>query len=200
MKPTISTQLGQQLHLTPHLLQSIRLLQLNGVQLELEIRQALENNPLLELEEFSEPEAHAGIGDDPAMEVAAFDELPESSLWDVHGSSWNNGDDDRTQRVAATASSDPHVRLLSELALEMDEKTLALAAFWLENSDDAGYLCAAAEELAALAAQRCQVSLSQAEAVRQRCKATWNCWQPTTMRGSPAVSMSKLTMCAKRYG
>lgn len=51
MKATLATQLGQQLHLTPALLQSIRLLQLNGLQLEQEIRQALENNPLLELEE-----------------------------------------------------------------------------------------------------------------------------------------------------
>ncbi|WP_152666381.1 hypothetical protein, partial [Xanthomonas perforans] len=36
MKTTISAQLGQQLHLTPQLLQSIRLLQLDGMQLELE--------------------------------------------------------------------------------------------------------------------------------------------------------------------
>jgi len=42
MKPTMSTQLGQQLHLTPQLLQSIRLLQLDGMQLEVEIRRALE--------------------------------------------------------------------------------------------------------------------------------------------------------------
>jgi len=34
MKTTLATQLGQQLHLTPALLQSIRLLQLNGLQLE----------------------------------------------------------------------------------------------------------------------------------------------------------------------
>jgi len=39
MKATLATQLGQQLHLTPALLQSIRLLQLNGLQLEQEIRQ-----------------------------------------------------------------------------------------------------------------------------------------------------------------
>ena len=59
MKATLTTQLGQQLHLTPQLLQSIRLLQLNGLQLEQEIQRALDSNPLLEAEE-----------------TAAFDELP----------------------------------------------------------------------------------------------------------------------------
>ena len=52
MKTTLATQLGQQLHLTPALLQSIRLLQLNGMQLEQEIRQALEHNEQVKLSGF----------------------------------------------------------------------------------------------------------------------------------------------------
>jgi len=75
MKATLSAQLGQQLHLTPALLQSIRLLQLNGMQLELEVRQALESNPLLELHE----EREDSVADTPAeqaqTDTAAFDEL-----------------------------------------------------------------------------------------------------------------------------
>ena len=51
---TTSMQLGQQLHMTPQLLQSIRLLQFDGLQLEQEIRRVLEQNPLLELEEEAE--------------------------------------------------------------------------------------------------------------------------------------------------
>jgi len=51
MKPSLSPQMQQSLHLTPQLLQSIRLLQLDGMQLEQEIQRALEQNPLLELEE-----------------------------------------------------------------------------------------------------------------------------------------------------
>src|SRR5690606_17106411 len=111
MKATLATQLGQQLHLTPSLLQSIRLLQLNGLQLEQEIRQALENNPLLELEEQA-TEAEAIPGSDAQLETAAFDELPESSLWDVPGGSWNDADEDRTARLPAGESSDPHLRIL----------------------------------------------------------------------------------------
>lgn len=81
MKPTMSTQLGQQLHLTPQLLQSIRLLQLDGMQLELEIRRALETNPLLEIEEAPEAPAADTSDTTTVQEVAAFDELPESAMW-----------------------------------------------------------------------------------------------------------------------
>ncbi|HDS1182420.1 TPA: RNA polymerase sigma-54 factor, partial [Stenotrophomonas maltophilia] len=47
MKAALSTLLGQQLHLTPQLLQSIRLLQLDGLHLEQEIQRLLDSNPLL---------------------------------------------------------------------------------------------------------------------------------------------------------
>ena len=119
MKTALSAQLGQQLHLTPALLQSIRLLQLNGMQLELEVRQALESNPLLELHE----EREDSVADTPAeqaqTDTAAFDELPESSMWDVHGASWNGADDDRMARIAGGESSDPQLRVLNALALEL---------------------------------------------------------------------------------
>lgn len=99
------------------MLQSIRLLQLDGMQLELEIRRALETNPLLELEELADSDA-AATSDDGASDVAAFDELPDSTMWDVQSSSWNGDDDDRMQRVAAGESTDPHVRILRDLALD----------------------------------------------------------------------------------
>ncbi|WDS36839.1 RNA polymerase factor sigma-54 [Pseudoxanthomonas sp.] len=167
MKPTLSAQLGQQLHLTPQLLQSIRLLQLDGMQLELEIRRALETNPLLELEETTDANAESSADGDPALETAAFDELPESSMWDVHGSSWDAGDD-RMQRVAAGESSDPHVRVLRELALDLDQHALAVAAFWLEQTDDAGYLTAPLADLQLLACARHDITIDKVEAIRQR--------------------------------
>jgi RNA polymerase sigma-54 factor len=166
MKPTLSAQLGQQLHLTPQLLQSIRLLQLDGMQLELEIRRALDANPLLELEEDAEASDASQTGDDPVLEIAAFDELPESTMWDVHGSSWD-GDDDRMQRVAAGQSTDPHVRVLRALAFDLDEQALAVAAFWLEHTDDAGYLTAPLEDLQRLACTRFAMTTGEVEAIRQ---------------------------------
>jgi len=166
MKPTLSNQLGQQLHLTPQLLQSIRLLQLDGMQLELEIRRALEANPLLELEQDSEPSDPSQAVDAPLLEVAAFDELPESTMWEVHGSSWE-GDEDRMQRVAAGQSTDPHVRVLRALALDLDEQALAVAAFWLEHTDEAGYLGAPLQDLQLLACTRFAMTAGEVEAIRQ---------------------------------
>lgn len=168
MKTSISAQLGQQLHLTPALLQSIRLLQLNGMQLEQEIRAALENNPLLDLEQEAEatpvPEAAA----DPALDTAAFDELPESSMWDIPGASWRDGDDDRMAQVVAGESSDPQLRVLQQLALELDDGDLAIAAFWLEHCDEAGYLDAPLPQLTLLASAHFDRDAVHVEALRQR--------------------------------
>jgi len=168
MKTTLSAQLGQQLHLTPALLQSIRLLQLNGVQLEQEVRQALENNPLLELHEEREDSAATDTASDALNDTAAFDELPESSMWDVQGSSWNAADEDRMARIAAGESSDPQLRVLNALALELDDADLAAAAFWLENCDDAGYLQAPLAQLTQLASARLDRTAGDLEAIRQR--------------------------------
>ncbi len=171
MKTGLSAQLGQQLHLTPQLLQSIRLLQLDGLQLEMEVRRALEANPLLEIEEnfdaAQDEDAPAlPAQDTAAVETAAFDELPEPSLWDVSSAGWNDGDDDRMQRIAAGESSDPHVRVLSRLALELDERALQIVAFWLEHTDDAGYLEQDPESLALLAAAQFRIGAGQALALR----------------------------------
>ncbi|MDR6673069.1 RNA polymerase factor sigma-54 [Xanthomonas sp. 1678] len=167
MKPTVSAQLGQHLHLTPQLLQSIRLLQLDGMQLEMEVRRALENNPLLELEE-PEGVLEPVVDHDNALETAAFDELPESSMWDIPAAGWSEGEDDRMQRIAAGESTDPQVRVLQRLALELDERQLEVAAFWLEHSDDAGYLDGALDTLTLLACARFDQPAAQVEAVRQR--------------------------------
>ncbi len=48
IKPTLALRLGQQLRMTPQLQQAIRLLQLSTVDLELEIQEALDSNPMLE--------------------------------------------------------------------------------------------------------------------------------------------------------
>lgn len=51
MKPSLQLKLGQQLAMTPQLQQAIRLLQLSTLDLQQEIQEALESNPLLEVEE-----------------------------------------------------------------------------------------------------------------------------------------------------
>lgn len=51
MKPSLQLKIGQHLTMTPQLQQAIRLLQLSTLDLQTEIQEALESNPLLEIEE-----------------------------------------------------------------------------------------------------------------------------------------------------
>lgn len=61
MKQSLQLKIGQQLTMTPQLQQAIKLLQLSTLDLQQEIQQALENNPMLEVNEEadSEPEKPA---------------------------------------------------------------------------------------------------------------------------------------------
>ncbi|MCW8884431.1 MAG: RNA polymerase factor sigma-54, partial [Motiliproteus sp.] len=58
MKPSLQLKISQQLTMTPQLQQAIRLLQLSTLDLQQEIQQALDSNPMLEVseEEISEPD------------------------------------------------------------------------------------------------------------------------------------------------
>ena len=132
----------------------------------------LEQNPMLELDEEAAT-ADAGAvpesgADAVQLETAAFDELPESSMWDVAGASWSGEGEDRMQRIAEPGSSDPCVRVLQRLALELDPKSLEIAAFWLEHCDDAGYLEGDHEALLLRACARFDVAAPRIEAIRQR--------------------------------
>ena len=169
MKATTSVQLGQHLNLTPQLLQSIRLLQLDAQQLQLEVARALEHNPMLELDEeaVADGATEAAAGE-ATVETAAFDELPESSMWDVPGASWSGEGEDRMARIAEPGSSDPCVRVLQRLALELDPQSLEIAGFWLEHCDDAGYLDGDHAALLLRACARFDVAGDRIEAVRQR--------------------------------
>ncbi len=56
MKASLQLKMNQQLAMTPQLQQAIRLLQLSTLDLQQEIQQALDSNPLLEVEEDQDPE------------------------------------------------------------------------------------------------------------------------------------------------
>ena len=73
MKPALHLRLNQQLALTPQLQQAIRLLQLSSVELEMELQEALESNPLLELEEQSSSDdtVDSANGSEAPAETAA---------------------------------------------------------------------------------------------------------------------------------
>ncbi|MFT3789713.1 MAG: RNA polymerase factor sigma-54 [Rudaea sp.] len=90
MKPALQLRLHQQLSLTPQLQQAIKLLQMSSIELEVELRQVIESNPLLELEEASD-------GDD---EFASETEFPETEGADDDGERAEaSGADDDTREV-----------------------------------------------------------------------------------------------------
>ncbi|MGD1989333.1 MAG: RNA polymerase factor sigma-54, partial [Pseudomonadales bacterium] len=51
MKQALQLKLGQSLTMTPQLQQAIRLLQLSSLEMQQEIQEALDSNPMLELED-----------------------------------------------------------------------------------------------------------------------------------------------------
>lgn len=150
MKGNLRVGMVQGVNVTPQLLQSIRLLQLTAPQLEQELRQALERNPLLEQAEEADEAEDEGAPDTAALDVAAWDELPEPAFLSG-GSAGIVGDDDGTGRIAEGESSDPRLRLLRLLALHWTPADLEIAVWWLDHCDDRGYLEQPLDELLAAA-------------------------------------------------
>ena len=102
MKQSISLRFGQQMTMTPQLQQAIRLMQLSAMELNLEIREAVETNPMLELADDENGDVPAeDLGSDPEWEhrdepaadmddeggdfiedVGIPEELPVDTSWD----------------------------------------------------------------------------------------------------------------------
>ena len=81
MKQSLALRAGLALTMTPALQQAIRLLQLSSLDLQIEIRQALESNVMLELSD-GEPEAEAeAVADvEASSEAGAGESVAESAL------------------------------------------------------------------------------------------------------------------------
>ncbi len=82
MKLSLQLKLGQQLTMTPQLQQAIRLLQLSTLDLQQEIHQALESNPMLDLEESNEEEERS------SEEHSGNSEKADSQSLNGEESSW----------------------------------------------------------------------------------------------------------------
>ncbi|HUW98518.1 MAG TPA: RNA polymerase factor sigma-54 [Acidiferrobacter sp.] len=105
MKQTLDLRIGQHLTITPQLQQAIRLLQLSSIELEQEIREVLEKNPLLE-------ENDTANGEDG--EPAEFE--PGSSEETING----DNDPDSTDEIAEIDWTDGY-ELLSSGPSQGDE-------------------------------------------------------------------------------
>jgi RNA polymerase sigma-54 factor len=164
MKPTLQLRLGQQLTLTPQLRLAIRLLQLSAVELELEINDAVDSNPLLEREE-EDSETPSFQGNDSAPEVDearppetlaepndAFEETPDFR-WDDDrpaGSGSGSGIEGEDREDARAAPLDLHEHLNWQLRLShLNARDLMIGAALIEAIGEDGYLLAPFEDIQA---------------------------------------------------
>ncbi|MEM7268111.1 MAG: RNA polymerase factor sigma-54 [Pseudomonadota bacterium] len=181
---------SQQLVMTPQLQQAIRMLQMSGPEISAFIAEEVERNPVLELESpgrevaASKPEEAAPeIGNVGAVE-GAFDtgreNLYEAAAAPAAGErsfSWSGvgaGGGDAIGDIADRMSDDVTLRehVLEQLAVAQgDEQARMLARLLVDELDDAGYLRADLDQLAArLGAQSDLVE--RAVAMLQACEPT----------------------------
>ncbi len=193
MKPSLQLKLGQQLAMTPQLQQAIRLLQLSTLDLQQEIQEALESNPLLDVEEGND-DAPANAEEKPsrdekeAAEATAEPDLPDSSdliekseigndleidtTWeDVYSANTGNTgiaiDDDMPVYQGETTQSlqDYLLWQLDLTPFSETDRTIALAL--IDAIDDYGYLTVSSEDILESFDNE-EIELDEIEAVRKR--------------------------------
>jgi RNA polymerase sigma-54 factor len=173
VKQTLQLRLSQHLALTPQLQQSIRLLQLSSLELNQEIEQALQENPLLERDEPEGAAVFSGAGDamshtgDNAAPATPAESSEPAGEWggesgEGSGFEWpaasgsgstrgphdpnDDNDFDAGELQAAATSLRDH--LISQLALsQLSGMERLRVAFLVEALDDDGYLAQDLEEL-----------------------------------------------------
>lgn len=164
MKHSLQLKIGQHLTLTPQLQQSIRLLQLSTLELNQELEQMLQDNPMLELEndnpEFIPAEtalngsSDAAPAEAPAVETSVVDHSDESTAplddtdWtDYSGSTADDEDNDFHQAPGANSTLREH--LLSQLLLTpLPTRTKGLVATLIEDVNEDGFLTQSLTDIA----------------------------------------------------
>jgi RNA polymerase sigma-54 factor len=167
MKQSLQLKLSHQLALTPQLQQSIRLLQLSTQELNQEIGQMLQENPMLERGE--EGAAPSGEGEAPSQEAETStrdesDSVYEEMAWgDRHVSSGSDDDDDdRGYQQADEESRSLRQHLLAQVAMmHLSERDRQLLCLMVEALDEDGYLSLSLEELAEMVPAELEVDVDE---------------------------------------
>lgn len=197
MKPTLQLKLGQQLAMTPQLQQAIRLLQLSTLDLQQEIQEALESNPLLEQDETqdsanlednnakdkdSQSDASDSDVETPTADTIetsdAFeqnempDELPVDTTWDdVYSANTGNtglGAYDEMPVYQGETTETLYDYLHWQVQLTpFSETDEAIAMAVIDAVDDKGYLTISTEDILESIGSE-DVELDEVEAVLKR--------------------------------
>jgi RNA polymerase sigma-54 factor len=188
MKPSLQLKLGQHLTMTPQLQQAIRLLQLSTLDLQMEIQQTLEENPMLELEEdnqTAEPEQREQTETDLAQQDAQLnmeknqelpDELPVDSEWeDIYDvstagiSNSSQSSDDNVNDFLENQSIEGNTlaeHLLWQLRnMSTSDTDFAIGVAIIDAINDDGYLTETIEDIHTGLADELDIELDEVEAV-----------------------------------
>jgi RNA polymerase sigma-54 factor len=190
MKPALQFRLHQQLTLTPQLQQAIRLLQLSQLELEAELRQIAESNPLLEFaEEIEDDEAAESVeveSEYPSVEAVAGSSSDdgEASDWSDGGgvaeapidfssssvgsnsSSGTRGDEDFEPQNAAPETLQQHLLWQLNLASFTPRQHL-IATVLIDALNPAGYLAEGLDAILAALPADLDASIAEIEEVRR---------------------------------
>ena len=166
MKHSLQLKLSQHLTLTPQLQQSIRLLQLSTLELNQELEQFIENNPLLERVEPNQDEvapldtsSFAGDGETSATatttpsEETSEDNSGSEDIWDEatpsHAARDDNDEPDYPQQDAKVVSLSDHLNWQLNLTqLSLRDRTMV--SLMIDALSDDGYLTQSLDEIAAM--------------------------------------------------
>jgi RNA polymerase sigma-54 factor len=175
MKPSLQLKFSQQLTMTPQLQQAIKLLQLSTLDLQQEIQEALDSNPLLEVDEGtdnnSSEQNNSENNNDNEQATATSsenldtgdaleknelpDELPIDSTWDEYYSASSapapapmssTNDDEQIFQGETTDNIQDH--LLWQMRLtHFSENDVAIALAIIDSIDESGYLTITVEDI-----------------------------------------------------
>lgn len=188
MKTALKLGLSQQLRLTPQLAQAIRLLQLSRLELDAEISQALESNPLLERTDEDDPTPEPADGNGEAEEFAeapAHDDVqieagPESAEvgdadvtldfdfnWSSGGGEPSDDEADEAYETRSLRGESLQEHLHAQINLErLSPRDHAIAEVLIAAVDDDGYLREPIDALQAALRPEFHVGADEIDAVR----------------------------------
>jgi len=188
MKPSLQLRIGQHLTLTPQLKQAIRLLTLSTLELQSELAQAIETNPMLEWDDTASSEEVGAQATTPTSTQSTESEAPAASTGDGEtesaedwgdpgesmqdsmstgsGKPYEDGDDDRGDARHAEIP-DLIDHLLWQLHLSpLSPRDRAVAVAIVEALDEDGYLTEADDAIVLAVAPEHVVSVDAVRAIR----------------------------------
>jgi RNA polymerase sigma-54 factor len=160
LKASLQVRLGQQLKMTPQLQQALRLLKLPAIELLAQIREALDSNIMLEVDEEAEAAAFQPLATtEMGSSSESTESAPEVEVVEDHWNEqsvgpaenpWSPGDDDRQQEFADAAGQNLREYLLGQLDIaQLDERERAIGRALVDAINDDGYLVDGLGEVAA---------------------------------------------------